>query len=108
MPQLPDFARIAELMEPDGLLIVSDINPQYTHAHPYYKGTTTEGAKVALRTRAVQPLDVLARAADAGLQLAEMRKIGSAELNYSFIAVFANNVRPGGNYPDQTSYLLPT
>jgi len=108
MPQLPDFARIAELMEPDGLLIVSDINPQYTHAHPYYKGTTAEGTKVALRTRAVQPLDVLARTADAGLQLAEMRKIGSTKLSYSFIGVFANNVRPGGNHSDQVSRLLPT
>jgi 2-polyprenyl-3-methyl-5-hydroxy-6-metoxy-1,4-benzoquinol methylase len=97
MPQPPDLARIAELMQPDGLLIVSDINPQYTQAHPYYKGTTAEGTKVALRTRAVQPLDVLTRAEDAGLRLAEMKKVSDAAVSYSFIAVFANTVRPGGS-----------
>jgi predicted O-methyltransferase YrrM len=108
MPQLPDLAPIARLMEPDGLLIISDIDPQYTHAHPYYKGTTAEGTRVALRTRAVQPLDVLAHATEAGLQLAEMRKIGNTELSYSFIAVFASNVRPGGNRPAHASHLMNT
>ncbi|MBV9450765.1 MAG: class I SAM-dependent methyltransferase [Streptosporangiaceae bacterium] len=108
MPEPPNFARLAQLISPDGLLIVSDINPQYTYAHPYFKGTTAEGAKVALSTRAVEPLDVLARARDAGLQLAEMKKIGDAELSYSYIAVFANRVHPGGNHQGQVGHLLPT
>ena len=107
MPQLPDFAPIAGLMRPDGLLVVSDINPQYTEAHPYYKGTTAEGAKVALRTRAVQPLDVLTRAEDAGLRLSEMKKIGDAAVSYSFIAVFANTVQPGGNRQGQVTRPSP-
>jgi SAM-dependent methyltransferase len=108
MPQLPDLTRIAELMQPGGLLVVSDINPQYTEAHPHYKATTAEGTKVALRTRAVQPLDILTRAEDAGLHLSEMKKVGDAAVSYSFIAVFANTAQPGGNPQGQATHLLPT
>lgn len=94
MPRLPDFQHLAKLVAPGGRLIISDIDPGYTRAHPFYKAGTADGRRVALRTRPVEPLDVATRAKDAGLHLSEMARIGSADTSYSFIAVFASRVRP--------------
>ncbi|WP_440103180.1 class I SAM-dependent methyltransferase [Streptosporangium sp. H16] len=93
MPQLPDFNRIAPLLASGGTLIISDINPLYTSAHPLYKATADDGTRVAMRTNAVQPLEVVTRARDAGLQLADMTQIGSADISYSFVAVFESVAR---------------
>lgn len=90
MPQLPDFTRLSGLLAPGGLLIVADINPDYTHAHPYYRATAADGTLVAMHTHPVQPLEVATRAKEARLQLAEMTKIGSDEISYSFIISFVN------------------
>jgi ubiquinone/menaquinone biosynthesis C-methylase UbiE len=93
MPQPPDFGRIAALLAPGGRLIVADINPAYTQAHPYYQAPAADGTQIALRTRPVQPLEVAIHATEAGLRLSEMAEIGSGEISYSFIATFLN---PGG------------
>jgi ubiquinone/menaquinone biosynthesis C-methylase UbiE len=90
MPQPPDFTRFAALLTPGGRLIVADINPAYTHAHPYYRAPAADGTQVALRTRPVQPLEVGIQATEAGLKLADMAQIGSGEISYSFIATFVN------------------
>jgi ubiquinone/menaquinone biosynthesis C-methylase UbiE len=94
MPQPPDFTLLAALLTPGGRLIVADINPAYTHAHPYYQAPAADGTQVALRTRPVQPLEVGILATEAGLQLSEMREIGSDEISYSFIATFLNPAGP--------------
>ncbi|HEX6472322.1 MAG TPA: methyltransferase [Streptosporangiaceae bacterium] len=107
MPRLPDFNPIARLLAPGGLLVVSDINPLYTRAHPYYRATAADGTPVALRTRPVEPLDVVTRANDAGLGLRAMRKIGSAAISYSFIAVFAAAVLPHGHQGRPGAEALP-
>jgi 2-polyprenyl-3-methyl-5-hydroxy-6-metoxy-1,4-benzoquinol methylase len=107
MPQLPDFTRIARLLTPGGLLIISDINPLYTNAHPYYTATAADGTLVALQTQAVHPLEVVTRANDAGLNLAGMKQIGSSSVSYSFIAVFAAAIRPGQDPGYSDSEVLP-
>jgi ubiquinone/menaquinone biosynthesis C-methylase UbiE len=91
MPQLPDFGTIAGLLAPDGVLIVSDINPPYSQANPHYAALAGEarGETVALRTNAVDLLDLLTRAKAAGLGLADIARIGEDDISYSFIAVFA-------------------
>jgi ubiquinone/menaquinone biosynthesis C-methylase UbiE len=94
MPHPPDFTRISDLMAPDGLLVISDIDPQYTSAHPYYQATAADGTLVALRTRAIQPLDVITRATAAGLQLSGLRP-GAPDADYSFIAVLSSPAAPG-------------
>ncbi|MFI6453287.1 class I SAM-dependent methyltransferase [Streptosporangium amethystogenes] len=93
MPQLPDFARIATLLAPGGTLIISDINPLYTSAHPLYQARAGDGTQVAMRTHMVQPLEVVTRAREAGLQLSDMTQIGSADISYSFVAVFESAAR---------------
>ena len=90
MPRLPDFTRLSGLLAPGGRLIVADINPAYTHANPYYRATAADGTLVAMHTHPVQPLEVATRAKEARLQLAEMTEIGSDEISYSFIIMFAN------------------
>jgi ubiquinone/menaquinone biosynthesis C-methylase UbiE len=90
MPKPPDFTRIAALLARGGRLIVADINPAYTHAHPYYRASAANGTLVALRTRPVQPLEVATHATKAGLQLSEMVQIGTDKISYSFIATFLN------------------
>lgn len=105
MPLLPDFHHIANLVAPGGQLVISDIEPSYTRAHPYYKADTADGECVALRTRPVEPLDLVTRAKRAGLHLSEMGRVGSTATSYSFIAIFANRVRPDGDHgsPDSTA-----
>jgi hypothetical protein len=88
MPKVPDFTRLSALLAPGGLFIVADINPAYTNAHPYYRATAADGTLVAMHTHPVQPLEVATRAKEARLQLAEMTKIGSDEISYSFIVMF--------------------
>jgi ubiquinone/menaquinone biosynthesis C-methylase UbiE len=88
MPRFPDFIRLAALLAADGQLIVADINPAYTSAHPYYRATAADGAPVAMQTRPVQPLEVARRAQEAGLHLGEMTQIGTEEISYSFILSF--------------------
>jgi ubiquinone/menaquinone biosynthesis C-methylase UbiE len=99
MPQLPDFTRIATLLAPGGSLIVADINPAYTSAHPYYKATAADGTLVALRTHQVQPLEVARRAKEARLQLSEMTEIGPDAPSYSFIITFVNPAPPDDDHP---------
>ena len=47
-----------------------------------------DGAPVAMHVRPVQPLEVAARAAEAGLRLGEMTQVGAEEISYSFILSF--------------------
>lgn len=98
MPELPNFNRIAGLLAPDGMLIISDINPLYTSAHPYYTATAADRTLVALRTHAVQPLEVVTRATEAGLQLSEITQVGSDAISYSFIVTFASAARPDADH----------
>jgi 2-polyprenyl-3-methyl-5-hydroxy-6-metoxy-1,4-benzoquinol methylase len=107
MPQLPDFSRIGALLSPGGMLIISDINPLYTAAHPYYKATAGDGSQVAMRTKPVQPLELTRRASEAGLHLTDMTQIGSADLSYSFIAVFASAIRPSEGRGNRDGQILP-
>jgi ubiquinone/menaquinone biosynthesis C-methylase UbiE len=107
MPTLPDFARIAGLIAPGGRLIVADINPLYTQAHPLYQATAANGSLVALRTQAVHPLDVVTRATGSGLQLSEMTQVGSDVISYSFVVSFACPAWPGEDYPHWDGEALP-
>jgi ubiquinone/menaquinone biosynthesis C-methylase UbiE len=95
MPQLPDFTRIAALVASRGRLIIADINPLYTNAHPYYKATAADGTLVAMRTCPVQPLEIVTRAREAGLQLTEISQIGTttAGISYSFIVALERPAR---------------
>jgi SAM-dependent methyltransferase len=88
MPALPDFADIARLLAPQGTLIVSDIGPSYTRLKPYYK-VNVSGKLIALRTVAVDPLDISRKAVTAGLVMTELTALGDDEPYYSFIATFA-------------------
>ncbi|MBO3745194.1 methyltransferase domain-containing protein [Streptosporangiaceae bacterium NEAU-GS5] len=94
MPELPDFNKIARMLAPGGQLVISDIDPGYTHAHPYYQAAAKDGSMVAMRTNPVQPLELVDRMKEAGLRLSEMAGIGSRDISYSFITVFVNDERP--------------
>lgn len=107
MPALPDFAKIAGLVAAGGQLIVADINPLYTSGHPYYQATAADGRLVAIRTRPVQPLEVVTRAKEAGLNLSEMSQVGSDAISYSFVMTFASTARPGEDHPYQDDEALP-
>jgi SAM-dependent methyltransferase len=87
MPTLPDFAAIARLLSPRGSLIVTDINPGYTHDNPLYK-VPVGGAVVALRTTPVDPYEVIRRATAAGLRATEQRTLGEGNTYYSFMTIF--------------------
>jgi ubiquinone/menaquinone biosynthesis C-methylase UbiE len=107
MPVLPDFTKIAGLIPPGGQLIVADINPLYTGAHPYYKATAADGTAVAMRTHPVQPLEVVTRVKEAGLQLSEMAQVGSDAISYSFVITFASTTRPDEDCPRRDDEALP-
>ncbi|MGH3936437.1 MAG: hypothetical protein ACRDS1_15910, partial [Pseudonocardiaceae bacterium] len=87
MPTLPDFAPIAQLLDSGGSLIVTDINPGYTHDNPLYK-VAVEGSVAALWTTPVDPYEVIRRAAAAGLHATEQKMIGEGNAYYSFLTVF--------------------
>lgn len=106
MPQLPDFAKIAEFLAPGGLLIVSDINPLYTQDHPYYEAVARDGTLVAMRMNPVQPLEVIKRAKAAGLQLSDVDQIGEG-VSYSFIATFMSPWQGGGDYDRKADKVMP-
>ncbi|MFI6294029.1 class I SAM-dependent methyltransferase [Nonomuraea sp. NPDC050790] len=106
MPVMPDFGRLAGLLAPGGTLIVCDIDPGYTEAHPLYLAMSTSGEKVGLRTRAVPPLAVAARADEAGLRLGEMRQVYADRL-YSFVAVFVNAARVRGGSQERPAVEAP-
>jgi len=89
MPTLPDFAPIARLLASGGSLIVTDINPSYTHEKPLYK-VAIEGSVVALRTTPVEPYEVIRRAEVAGLRVTEQKTIGEGNTYYSFLTVFTS------------------
>ena len=107
MSDLPDFRQISQLVAPGGRLIISDINPSYARAHPHYRAATPDSDWVALRIHPVEPLEVATRAKEAGLLLSEMGRIGSADTSYSFIAVFANTVRPGEGHDSPDTRTRP-
>ena len=88
MEKLPDFSVISELLIPGGSLIISDINPDYTYAHPYYRVTSSDSKPVAMRMNPVRLLDLLNTTKSAGLRLTELTPIGDASPSYSFIASF--------------------
>jgi SAM-dependent methyltransferase len=87
MPTLPDFAAIARLLSPGGSLIVTDINPGYTHKNPLYK-VPVDGVVIALRTTPVEPYEVIRRATAAGLRTTEQKTLGEGNTYYSFMTVF--------------------
>jgi ubiquinone/menaquinone biosynthesis C-methylase UbiE len=101
MPQLPDFTKIARLLAPHGMLIVSDINPLYTERHPYYVATAQDGTVVAMRMRPVDPVEICQRAGAAGLRQPEItwepkvaRYMDGGDISYSFVATFVSAMRP--------------
>ena len=105
MPRLPDFASIARLLAPGGSLIVTDINPGYTHDNPLYK-VAVEGSVAALRTTPVDPYEVIRRAAAAGLRATEQKTIGEGNTYYSFLTVFTPViVRPTDEVRDDKSLI---
>jgi SAM-dependent methyltransferase len=87
MPAALDLTPVAQVMRPDGALVITDINPGYTHKNPLYK-VPVGGQVVALRTTPVDPFDVIRRAGAAGLQMAEQRTLGEGVTYYSFLTVF--------------------
>jgi SAM-dependent methyltransferase len=93
MPELPNFRRVGELIAPGGWLIISDINPEYTRAHPYYKATAADGSEVALRPKPIDVPKLAARTREAGLHPVELAPVGSTDPSYSFIAIFAGAAR---------------
>jgi len=87
MPTLPDFAPIARLLTSGGSLIVTDINPGYTHDNPLYN-VAVKGSVVALRTTPVDPYEVIRRATAVGLRATEQKMLGEGDTYYSFLTVF--------------------
>ncbi|HEX5495292.1 MAG TPA: class I SAM-dependent methyltransferase [Mycobacteriales bacterium] len=87
MPELPNLTAIARVLRPDGLLIITDINPGYTYAKPLYK-VSVDKSLVALRTAPVDPFEVIRRAQAAGLRTTGQRTIGTGSVYYSFMMVF--------------------
>jgi ubiquinone/menaquinone biosynthesis C-methylase UbiE len=105
MPTLPDFTPIARLLTSGGSLIVTDINPGYTHDHPLYK-VAVEGSVIALRTTPVDPYEVIRRAAAAGLHATKQKTIGEGNTYYSFLTVFAPvTVHPTDEERDDKSLI---
>jgi len=91
MPELPDFHNIAKLLTANGRLIISDINPLYTDSHPLYQATAHDGTIVAMRMKAVQPLQIARRAEAAGMHQSEItEQIGGRDVSYSFITTFVS------------------
>jgi SAM-dependent methyltransferase len=88
MPTLPDFDAIARLLAPGGILIITDINPGYTRDKPLYKVTIDRNLVVALRTKPVDPYEVVRRAAAAGLHVTGQKTIGEGNFYYAFMTVF--------------------
>ncbi|WP_239332343.1 class I SAM-dependent methyltransferase [Frankia sp. CiP3] len=90
MAEPPDFALLERLLSPDGSLIITDINPGYTRDAPLYK-VWVDGTIVALRTRPVDPFEVIRQASTANLQMTELKTIGGDSTYYSFLTVFRSN-----------------
>jgi hypothetical protein len=88
MPALPDLAPIAELLRPGGTLIVSDIDPLYSERNPHYTVRADNGDQVALRTTPVQPHQVIARAAVAGLSHVDTASTDRNGDSYAFVSTF--------------------
>src|SRR5262249_50071221 len=86
MPAGLDLTPVARVMRPGGALVITDINPGYTHEKPLYK-VPVGGEVVALRTTPVDPFDVIRRAGVAGLKMAEQRTLGEGATYYSFMTV---------------------
>jgi ubiquinone/menaquinone biosynthesis C-methylase UbiE len=106
MPRLPDFAKIAGLLAPNGMLIVSDINPAYTERHPYYMATAQDGNVVAMRMKPVDPVEVCKRATAAGLHQPELtwqpefvQHMSEDSVSYSFVATFVSPTPPRSRAP---------
>ena len=96
MPRMPDFATIAGLLAPRGSLIISDISPDYTQAHPYYevRGGRQQHGRDAHETCAALLGDALQRLNSAGLKLTELTSIRKGCPLYSFNATFTSAARP--------------
>lgn len=107
MSKLPDFAVIAELLAPGGSLIISDINPDYTYAHPYYRVTASDNRPVAMRMNPVRLLDLVKQTDSVGLRLAELTPIGNADPSYSFIATFDSAIHRGKVHGAQRMATTP-
>ena len=95
MPRLPDFTKIARLLAPGGMLIVSDINPLYTEHHPYYMATALGGSIVAMRMKQVDPIELCERAVATGLRQPHLtwqpelaQGLPGSPISYSFLATF--------------------
>lgn len=101
MPRMPDFATIAGLLAPRGSLIISDINPDYTQAHPYYEVRADDSSMVAMRMNPVRLLEMLQRLNSAALKLTELTSIGKGCPPYSFNATFTSAARPSTNGGNQ-------
>jgi ubiquinone/menaquinone biosynthesis C-methylase UbiE len=101
MPRQPDFAKLAGLLAPNGMLIISDINPFYTERHPYYHATARDGTVVAMRMKPVDPVEICQRASEAGLLEPEIAwqpkaadQLSGPTVSYSFIATFVAAAEP--------------
>lgn len=101
MPRQPNFTKLAGLLAPNGMLIISDINPLYTKRHPYYHATARDGTVVAMRMKPVDPVEICQRASEAGLRQPELAlqpkldgHLPGAAISYSFIATFVAAAEP--------------
>jgi ubiquinone/menaquinone biosynthesis C-methylase UbiE len=106
MPHLPDFTKIAGLLAPNGVLIISDINPAYTELHPYYIATAQDGSVVAMRMKPVDPVEICKRATGAGLHQPELtwqpefaQRMSEHTVSYSFVATFVSPTPPRSRVP---------
>jgi len=87
MPELPDFGNIASLLAPNGRLVISDINPDYTQLRPLYKATARDGSIVAMRMRPVDPRLIAENAEAVGLRQLDLCR-ALPDDSYSFISTF--------------------
>ncbi len=87
MPALPNFDAIARVLAPGGSLIVTDISPSYTFAKPLYR-VPIGSDQVALRTRSIDPYEVIRRAKIVGLGVTNNLPLGDGNTYYSFLTTF--------------------
>jgi SAM-dependent methyltransferase len=92
MPKLPDFDNIASLLAPNGRLIISDIDPDYTQLQPLYKATARDGRPVAMRMRPIAPRLITESAEAAGLRQLDLCR-ALPDDSYSFVSTFTCGAR---------------
>jgi len=87
LPDFPDFTRMATHIRPGGRLIVADIDPAYSAAHPVF-AVGTDNLAVGLEVIPRHPLDVIDRITRAGLKTINTHSIFRSDgVRYSYLVV---------------------